>query len=83
MVDMASFFMAALSCLLIINGSHKKAAWLLLALTLALALLTKPNLISLVLFFVFYAGRGKNTGRQCWLQLFHCRWLEGFISCSG
>jgi 4-amino-4-deoxy-L-arabinose transferase-like glycosyltransferase len=63
MVDMASFFMAALSCLLIINGSHKKAAWPLLALTLALAILTKPNLISLVLFFVFYAGGGKEYGK--------------------
>jgi len=22
---------------------------------------------------------GKNTGRQCWLQLFHCRWLEDYL----
>ena len=61
MVDMASFFMIALSCLQIINGSHKQAVWL--PLTLALALLTKPNLISLVLFFAFYAGLGKEYGK--------------------
>ena len=59
MVDMGAFFMAALNCLLIIHRSHKKEAWLLLALTLPLAILTKPNLISLLIFFVIYAAVGK------------------------
>ena len=63
MVDAGAFFMAALSCLLIINHSRKRSARLPLALTLALALLTKPNLISLVIFFVLYAGLGKEFGK--------------------
>lgn len=63
MVDMGSFFMAALSCLLIMNRPQPRAAWLLLALMLALAILTKPNLISLLIFFMLYAGLGKEYGK--------------------
>jgi len=63
MVDMGSFFMAGLNCLLIINRSQRREAWLLLALTLGLAILTKPNLISLVIFFMLYAGAGKTFGK--------------------
>jgi 4-amino-4-deoxy-L-arabinose transferase-like glycosyltransferase len=62
MVDMGSFFMAGLNCLLIINRSQKRTERLLLAVTLALAVLTKPNLISLVLFYVLYVGAGKEFG---------------------
>ena len=59
MVDMAAFFMAALNCFFIINPSQKKPVWLTPALTLPLALLTKPNLISLLIFFLLYAGLRK------------------------
>jgi hypothetical protein len=80
MVDMASFFMAALNCLVIVNGSLKKAAWLPLALTLALP---NPTLSPSCCFSCSMPDGEKNTERQCWLRLFHCRWLEGFIFCSG
>jgi hypothetical protein len=63
MVDMAAFFMAALNCLLIIQPSQKKALRLLVALTLPLAMLTKPNLIALFIFFMLYAGMRKEYGR--------------------
>jgi hypothetical protein len=64
MVDMGSFFMAGLNCLLIINHSQRRAAWLLLAFTLGLAIVTKPNLISLLLFYVLYAGAGREFGKM-------------------
>jgi len=52
MVDMAAFFFAILICLLITPaGSEKKGASLLIAVILALAILTKPSLVSLLLFF--------------------------------
>ncbi len=63
MVDMGSFVMAGLNCLLIINRPQRRAAWLLLACTLGLAILTKPNLISLVIFLMLYAGAGKEFGK--------------------
>jgi 4-amino-4-deoxy-L-arabinose transferase-like glycosyltransferase len=57
MVDMATFFFAVLNCLLITHlSSNKKPTYLIVALTLTLAILTKPNLISLLLFFILYAG---------------------------
>ncbi len=64
MVDMGSFVMAGLNCLLIINRPQRRAAWLLLACTLGLAILTKPNLISLLLFFALYTGVGKEFGKM-------------------
>jgi 4-amino-4-deoxy-L-arabinose transferase-like glycosyltransferase len=63
MVDMASFFMAVLNCLLMVKRPQRQAAWLLLVVTLALAVLTKPNLISLAIFFVLYAGVEKELGK--------------------
>ena len=57
MVDMAAFFFAVLNCLLIIRLSpDKRLSYLLLPLTLSLAILTKPNLVSLLIFFILYAG---------------------------
>ena len=56
MVDMASFFFAVLNCLLITRLlSAKRAKYLIIGLTLPLAILTKPNLVSLLLFFILYA----------------------------
>ena len=63
MVDMGAFFMAVLNCLLIIHPSQKKPVRLLVALTLPLAMLTKPNLIALVIFFVLNTGLRKEYGR--------------------
>jgi len=63
MVDMGAFFLVVMNCLLIIKSSQKKRVWLLLALTLPLAMLTKPNLICLVIFFALYAGFGKEYGK--------------------
>jgi len=57
MVDMAAFFFAVLNCLLIIRISpDKRLSYLILVLTLSLAILTKPNLVSLLIFFILYAG---------------------------
>jgi len=57
MVDMAAFFFAVLNCLLIIRISpDKRLPYLILALTLSLAILTKPSLVSLLIFFILYAG---------------------------
>jgi len=55
MVDMAAFFFAILFCLEITHLSTvKRSRFLIIALTLPLAILTKPNLISLLLFFILY-----------------------------
>jgi 4-amino-4-deoxy-L-arabinose transferase-like glycosyltransferase len=60
MVDMAAFFFAILTCLLITRISpDKRLPYLTLALTLSLAILTKPNLVSLLIFFILYAGLQK------------------------
>lgn len=57
MVDMAAFFLAVLNCLLITRfSSDKRPSYLMLVLTLSLAILTKPALTSLLLFFIVYAG---------------------------
>jgi len=57
MVDMAAFFFALLNCLLITRISPaKRVPYLILALTLSLAILTKPSLVSLLIFFTLYAG---------------------------
>jgi len=56
MADMAAFFFAILNCLLIIHwSSDKRPRYLIVTLTLLLAILTKPNLVSLLLFFILYA----------------------------
>jgi len=56
MVDMAAFFFAVLNCMLITRfSSDKRSIYLIVVLTLPLAILTKPNLISLLLFFILYA----------------------------
>ena len=55
MVDMAAFFFTVLNCLLITRfSSDRRSTYLIVALTLTLAILTKPNLVSLLLFFVVY-----------------------------
>jgi len=55
MVDMAAFFFAVLNCMLITRfSSDKRPTYLIVALTLPLAILTKPNLVSLLLFFILY-----------------------------
>jgi 4-amino-4-deoxy-L-arabinose transferase-like glycosyltransferase len=57
MVDMAAFFFALLNCLLITRiPSDKRIPYLVLALTLSLAILTKPSLVALLIFFTLYAG---------------------------
>jgi 4-amino-4-deoxy-L-arabinose transferase-like glycosyltransferase len=57
MVDMAALFFAVLNCLLIIRISpDKRSPYLIVSLTLSLAILTKPNLVSLLIFFILYAG---------------------------
>ena len=57
MVDMAAFLLAVLNCLLITRlVSDKRPIYLIAALTLSLAILTKPNLVSLLLFFTLYTG---------------------------
>ena len=56
MVDMAAFFFAVLNCLLITHlFSKKSSAYFIVTLILPLAILTKPNLVSLLLFFILYA----------------------------
>lgn len=60
MVDMAAFFFAILNCLLITRTSpDKRVSYLIISLTLSVAILTKPNLVSLLIFFVLYAGLQK------------------------
>lgn len=57
MVDTASFFFAVLNCLLITRfTSDKRPLYLIIGLTLSVAILAKPNLVSLLLFFIAYAG---------------------------
>ena len=57
MVDMAAFFLALLNCLLITRISpDKRSPYLIVALTLSLAILTKPSLVSLLIFFTLHAG---------------------------
>ena len=64
MVDMAAFFFAILNCLLITRlTSEKKGTYLAVALTLPLAILVKPSLVSLLIFFVLYAGVQQQYGR--------------------
>lgn len=56
MVDMAAFFFALLNCWLITRLlSDRSPRYMVVAVTLPLAILTKPNLFSLLLFFVLYA----------------------------
>jgi len=60
MVDMAAFFFALLICLLIIRiSTDNKSPFLTLALTFPVAILTKPSLVSLLIFFILYAGLQK------------------------
>ena len=64
MADMASFFFAILNCLLITRFlSDKRRAYLIIVLTIPLAILTKPNLVSLFLFFILYAVSQKQYFR--------------------
>ena len=64
MVDMAAFFFAILICFLVTPaGSEKKGSSLLVTITLFLAILAKPSLVSLLLFFLLYAGMQKQYGR--------------------
>jgi 4-amino-4-deoxy-L-arabinose transferase-like glycosyltransferase len=64
MVDMAAFFFAILICLLVTpSGADKKGPSLLAAIALPLAILAKPSLVSLLLFFLLYAGIQKQYGR--------------------
>ena len=64
MVDMAAFFFAILTCLLVTQPDAKrKTNYPLLALTLSLAILAKPSNLSLLIFFVLYAGIQKQYGR--------------------
>lgn len=63
-VDMAAFFFAVLNCLLITHlSSDKKTTCIVVSLTLSLAILTKPTLASLLLFFIVYAGFQKQYVR--------------------
>jgi 4-amino-4-deoxy-L-arabinose transferase-like glycosyltransferase len=56
MVDMAAFFFALLNCWLITRLlSDRSPRYMVVALTLPLAILAKPNLFSLLLFFMLYA----------------------------
>ena len=64
MVDMAAFFFAILICLLVTPaGSEKKGTSFFLTITLFLAILAKPSLVSLLLFFMLYAGMQKQYGQ--------------------
>ena len=64
MADMAAFFFAVLNCLLITRLlSDKRHAYLIIVLTIPLAILTKPNLVSLLLFFILYAVSQKQYFR--------------------
>jgi hypothetical protein len=64
MVDMAAFVFAILICLLVTpTESEKKGTALSVTITLVLAILAKPSLVSLLLFFLFYAGMQKQYGR--------------------
>ena len=64
MVDMAAFFFAILICLLATQeGSEKKGRPLLVTTTLSLAILAKPSLVSLLLFFLLYGGMRKQYVR--------------------
>jgi 4-amino-4-deoxy-L-arabinose transferase-like glycosyltransferase len=64
MVDMAAFFFAILFCLLVTPaGSAKKGNSLAIAITLSLAILAKPSLVALLLFFLLYAVMQKQYGR--------------------
>jgi 4-amino-4-deoxy-L-arabinose transferase-like glycosyltransferase len=64
MADMASFFFAVLNCLLITRLlSNKRHTYLIIVLTIPLAILTKPNLVSLLLFFILYAVSQKQYFR--------------------
>jgi 4-amino-4-deoxy-L-arabinose transferase-like glycosyltransferase len=64
MVDMAAFFFATLVCLLVTPaGPEKKGTSLLLAVILPLAILAKPSLVALLLFFLLFAGIQKQYGR--------------------
>ena len=56
MADMTAFFFAVLNCLLITRWLFdKRPTYIGIALTLSLAILAKPNLSSLLLFFILYA----------------------------
>lgn len=60
MVDMAAFFFALLNCLLITRSiSGRGVPYPVISLTLSLAILTKPSLVSLLIFFIAYAGLQK------------------------
>ena len=64
MADMAAFFFAVLNCLLITRLlSDKRHAYLIIVLTIPLAILTKPNLVSLLFFFILYAVSQKQYFR--------------------
>ena len=64
MADMASFFFAVLNCLLITRLlSNKRHIYLIIVLTIPLAILTKPNLVFLFLFFILYAVSQKQYFR--------------------
>ena len=64
MVDMAAFFFIALNCLLITRLlPDKRHTYLIIVLTIPLAILTKPNLVSLFLFFIVYAVSQKQYFR--------------------
>lgn len=64
MVDVAAFFFAILNCLFITRFlSDKRQTYLILVLTISLAILTKPNLVSLCLFFVLYTVSQKHYAR--------------------
>ncbi|MCK5255496.1 MAG: glycosyltransferase family 39 protein, partial [Deltaproteobacteria bacterium] len=64
MADMVAFFFAILNCLLITRFlSDKRRAYLIIVLTIPLAILTKPNLVSLFLFFILYAVSQKQYFR--------------------
>ena len=64
MVDMAAFFFAVLNCLLITRLLfEKRPVYLIVGLTLPLAILTKPNLVALFLFFILYAVSQKQYFR--------------------
>lgn len=55
MTDMAAFFFAVLNCILITYFfSERKSPFMVLVGTLSLSILTKPTLVSLLLFFILY-----------------------------
>ncbi len=55
MTEMAAFTCAILNCLLITRvAAHKRSFGYITACTLPLAILTKPTLVSLLLFFILY-----------------------------